>query len=277
LKKPFKRFFQRKRLKPFSFAKSNFLKLKLYNTILQAIILAAGVSRRLRPLTDSTPKCLLNIGKKNLLHRTVDNLIFNGINDFIFVTGYRENMIREYLEKNFPAIKKTFITNPDYENNNNSYSLWMTKDFVKGDIMLLDSDILFDKKIITRLASSEFDNCLAVNFTDELDEEQIKVILDDNNKILHIGKEISIPKSAGESIGIEKFSSYFMKELFAILDWKILKQNIVNEFYEASFQEIIDRNDSRNSIFAVDVSDLNCMEIDTIGDYENAQRILINE
>ncbi|MEO8664571.1 MAG: phosphocholine cytidylyltransferase family protein [Ignavibacteria bacterium] len=247
---------------------------------MQAVILAAGVSRRLRPLTDTTPKCLLNVGNKNLLQRTIENVVSNGISDFIFVTGYRENMIKDFVNVNFPDIEKIFLTNPDYENNNNSYSLWMTKDFIKTDILLLDSDILFDKGIITKLLDSDHENCLAVNYTDKLDEEQIKVILDKDNKVLEIGKEISIQASAGESIGIEKFSSFFMKELFSILDRKIIKENIVSEFYEASFQEVMDMdeelNSSRNSIYSVDVSEFACMEIDTVQDYENAQRILTN-
>lgn len=240
---------------------------------MQAIILAAGAARRLRPLTDTTPKCLLNIGRKNLLQRTIENVLDNGIDDFIFVTGYRENMIRDFINTNFPALSKTFITNSDFENNNNSYSLWMTSDYVRGDIILLDSDILFDGKIIEKLLKSEHENCLAVNFTKELDEEQIKVILDKENKVSDIGKHISIPLSAGESIGIEKFSSYFMKELFIILNRKIVTENNVNEFYEASFQEVIDTGDPRNSIYAVDVAEFTCTEIDTVQDYEKAQKI----
>lgn len=243
---------------------------------MQAIILAAGVSRRLRPLTDETPKCLLPVRNKNLLHRTIENVTANGIRDFIFVTGYREDMIKLYVNVNFPDISKTFLTNPDYENNNNSYSLWMTRDFVKEEVLLLDSDILFDKRIITKLLRSGHDNSLAANFTDKLDEEQIKVIVDSGNRVIEIGKHISLQKSKGESIGIEKFSSYFLSELFAILDRKISRENNVNEFYEASFQEVIDRKDIRNSIYAVDVSEFACMEIDTVHDYENAQKILID-
>jgi len=241
---------------------------------MQAIILAAGSSKRLRPLTDSIPKCLLKVGGKSLLERTVENVVENGIIDFIFVTGYKENLIKDFLNENFQHINKTFITNTDYENNNNSYSLWMTRDFVQDDILLLDSDILFDKEIIGKLFNSEYKNSLAANFTDQLDEEQIKVILDNENRVLKIGKEISICESAGESIGIEKFSSYFIKELFSILNRKITKENNVNEFYEASFQEVIDKGDFRNSIYAVDVAEFNCIEIDTVHDYESAQRIL---
>ena len=114
---------------------------------MQAVILAAGLAKRLRPLTDSVPKCLLDVSGKNLLHRTMDNLIGNGISEFIIVTGYKEEMIKDYLTANFNNTEIEFLSNPDYADNNNSYSLWLTKNSVKDEIILLDSDILFDKKI----------------------------------------------------------------------------------------------------------------------------------
>ncbi|MBX7044464.1 MAG: phosphocholine cytidylyltransferase family protein [Ignavibacteria bacterium] len=242
---------------------------------MQAIILAAGLAKRLRPLTDVTPKCLLEVGGKNLLHRTMDNVIANGITDFIFVTGYKENMIKNYLNENFANVNIKFISNHDFANNNNSYSLWMTKDLVKGDIILLDSDILFDKGIIKELLDAPRENCLAVNFETELDEEQIKVVLDEKKKILEISKVTDLKKSAGESIGIERFSYDFMQELYKVLDRKIIKENIVNEFYEASFEEVIWQENERNSIYAIDVSHYKCMEIDTVEDYERAKNMQI--
>ena len=238
---------------------------------MQAIILAAGLAKRLRPLTDTTPKCLLDVGGKNLLHRTMDNIISNGIKEFIFVTGYRENMIKDYLKKNFPNVKIDFITNSDYSNNNNSYSLWMTKDFVKDDFILLDSDILFNAGIITKLLNDENENAAAVNKSVKLDEEQIKVTLDSKNRILRMAKDVPLDEAVGESIGIEKFSKSFGREIFEILDRKILKENNVNEFYEKTFEEIISRNDVRNSIYCVDVSEYECIEIDTVEDYYKAQ------
>ena len=78
---------------------------------MQAIILAAGLAKRLRPLTDTTPKCLLDVCGKNLLHRTMENVLKNGIKDFIFVTGYRENMIKDYLNKNFTDVRIEFLSN----------------------------------------------------------------------------------------------------------------------------------------------------------------------
>lgn len=240
---------------------------------MQAVILAAGLAKRLRPLTDSKPKCLLDINGKNLLQMTVENLLKCDINDFIFVTGYRENMIKEYLDLNFKNINKIYITNTDFANNNNSYSLWMTKNYVKDNMLLLDSDILFDYRIVKKLLDSEHQTCIALK-NHKLDEEQIKVIIDGNGKVLEIGKDVEILKSAGESIGIEILSNDFLNEMFKILDRKILKENNVNEFYETTFQEIINMKNDKINMFGVDISEYECMEIDTIEDYENAKTVV---
>lgn len=240
---------------------------------MQAVILAAGASRRLRPLTDTTPKCLLKVGGKTLLQRTIDNVLDNGISDFVFVTGYLEPMIRDHVEGNFKGINSIFLHNADFENNNNSYSLWMTRDAVTGPMLLLDSDILFDAGIIGKLLNCGKDNALAVNSTHEPDEEQMKVILDEDRNVLQIGKHLPLNASAGESIGIELFSSYLVKDLYAILNRKIIIENNVNEFYETSFQEVIDNSAAGRKIHAVDVSDLMCMEIDTVEDLIKAQSI----
>lgn len=240
---------------------------------MQAVILAAGLAKRLRPLTDNTPKCLLDLNGSTLLHRTVENLIKCDVKDFIFVTGYRENMIREYLDSNFKNINKIYITNSDYANNNNSYSLWMTKNYVKDNMLLLDSDILFDYRIVKKLLDSEHQTCIALK-NHKLDEEQIKVIIDENGKVLEIGKEVEILKSAGESIGIEKLSGDFLNEMFKILDRKILKEKNVNEFYETTFQEIINMKEDIINMYGVDISEYECMEIDTIEDYEKAKAVV---
>jgi choline kinase len=198
---------------------------------------------------------------------TINNILKNGIDDFVMVTGYRENMIKDFIAEKYPGLKIKYLTNPDYENNNNSYSLWMAKSEITGDCILLDSDILFDHRIISKLLASEHEDCLAVNCNHELGDEEIKVIVDSTNKILHIGKEPDPSKSLGESIGIERFSYDFFKKLGDVLDRKIVKEQNVNEFYEVSFQELVEKG---NGIFAVDVSEYKSMEIDTPADLDRA-------
>jgi len=240
---------------------------------MQAIILAAGISKRLRPLTDTTPKCLLKVGGKTILEMTINNILKNGISDLVMVTGYRENMIKDFITKKYPGINITYLTNPDYENNNNSYSLWMTKDYIKGDCILLDSDILFDYRIISKLLNFPHTDCLAVKRDHALGAEEIKVIIDSTNKIQHIGKHLEIAESFGESIGIERFSYSFFNKLGDVLERKIVNENNVSEFYEASFQELYDNG---NAMYAVDVSEYKCMEIDFPEDLKKAEEEIKN-
>ena len=242
---------------------------------MKAVILAAGLSKRLRPLTDTTPKCLLDVNGKNFLQRTLDNLLACGIYDFIMVLGYRKDMIEKFVRENYPEIKITFLYNDNYSENNNSYSLWMTKDIAGDEILLLDSDILFEKEIVSEVLSSAHGTCLALK-KDVLDDEQIKVIADETGKVTEISKEAPIDKAIGESIGIEKISGKFLKDVFDILDRKILTEKNVNEFYEKTFEEVISKNDAEKCMYCVDISQYFCMEIDTIEDYESAKKLTLN-
>ena len=242
---------------------------------MKAIILAAGVASRLRPLTNNTPKCLLNIGGKAILERTIDNLIANDIKEIIIVTGYLEDQIRSFLTETYPDIKFNFIYNNIYDSTNNIYSLWMTKESVLDDeIILLDSDIVFDSKIIGMLINSNYENCLAVRSNHQLGDEEIKLTLNEDKSIKEISKVVEPKNAIGESIGIEKFSRKFVVNLFNILDRMILDEKKVDVFYEAAFQKAIDNG---LKVFPVDVDELGCMEIDTIEDFEDAGKFLTDK
>ena len=78
-----------------------------------AVILAAGMASRLRPLTDDRPKCLLRVGSKCLLQRTVDAIVAAGIRRLVVVTGYRGGMIRLFLTGNYPELDIEFVDNAD--------------------------------------------------------------------------------------------------------------------------------------------------------------------
>ena len=108
---------------------------------MKAIILAAGMASRLRPLTDHKPKCLLEIGKQCLLGRAIEGLIFNGIREVVIVTGYLQEQIIEFVQGHYPDLKVEYIYNEKYASTNNIYSLWLTKDKIRGErILLLDSE-----------------------------------------------------------------------------------------------------------------------------------------
>jgi choline kinase len=237
---------------------------------MKAVILAAGIASRLRPLTNLTPKCLLKVGPKSILELTLENLILNNISEIIIVTGYRERQIRDFIAGRFPKLNVTFIYNEQYERTNNIYSFWLARNALKGDdMLLLDSDIVFSNKIISKLCSSNYKNCLALK-RHVVGDEEIKVMADNNGKILEISKEVKPSECAGESVGIELFSKQLLPELFRVIDHKINIEKNSNQFYEAAFQELINMN---HEIYFVDITEYFCIEIDTAEDLRAATKL----
>lgn len=240
---------------------------------MRAVILAAGMASRLRPLTDKCPKCLLTVGSRCLLQRTVDSILAAGIDRIAVVTGYRSGMIRSFLTENYPGTDFTFIDNADYQTTNNIYSLWLTKSFAAGnEFLLLDSDILFDGRIITRLLEKE-GSTLALN-SHELGEEEIKVITGEDGLVTEISKVCSISRAIGESVGIEKMTAGYSAALFEELDGMILNENMSDVFYEKAFERLI----GKGFKFSVtDTTDLFSIELDTVDDFNQARELIPEE
>ena len=246
------------------------------------VILAAGMARRLRPLTDTRPKCLLEVGGKSLLQRTVDAMMATGITEFVIVTGYRGEMIREaltrlYRDSRDPRYSRdprdsrmpsfTFLDNTDYEHNNNIYSLWMSGQVVRGkEFLLMDSDILCDPEAVGRVARQD---CPALAMQrHELGEEEMKIVVDDENRITEISKTCRVEDAIGESVGIEKMTADYSEALFRELDVMIEQEGLIDIFYERAFERLIPQG---HTFKVVETTDLFSYELDTPEDFERAQ------
>lgn len=234
------------------------------------VILAAGMAKRLRPLTDERPKCLLTVGQRTLLQRTVDGIIAAGISELVVVTGYRAQMISDFLTSHYPDLTIHFIDNPDYAHNNNIFSLWLTRPYTEGrDFLLLDSDILFDPQIIPAVLSAE-GSALALN-RHELGEEEIKVIVDEQNRVVEISKVCSIEQAIGESVGIEKMEAGYSAALFRELQQMIEGEGLIDIFYERAFERLIPQG---HTFTVVDTTQYFSIELDTVEDFENAKKLI---
>ena len=237
------------------------------------VILAAGMAKRLRPLTDECPKCLLKVGQRTLLQRTVDAIINAGINELVVVTGYKNNLIVDFLRTNYPSLAIHFIDNPDYAHNNNIFSLWLTRPYTEGkDFLLLDSDILFDPAIVSTIVGEE-GTVLALN-RHELGEEEIKVIIDHKGYVREISKECAINKAIGESVGIEKMTGDYSKALFQELQRMIVEEGLIDVFYEKAFERLIPQG---FTFRIVDTTHFFSIELDTVDDFQNAQKLIPKE
>ena len=231
------------------------------------VILAAGMAKRLRPLTDTMPKCLLKVGGRTLLERTVEAMRQAGISEFVVVTGYRGDMIRDFLSAYDESLSFTFLHNADYEHNNNIYSLWMAGEVVRGkDFLLMDSDIFCDPAAVVRIAQ-EPESALAVN-RHECGEEEMKVVVDADMRITEISKTCRPEDAMGESVGIEKITADYSEALYKELDQMILQEKLIDIFYERAFERLIPQG---HTFRVVDTSSYYSYEIDTPEDYEHVK------
>ena len=239
------------------------------------VILAAGMAKRLRPLTDTKPKCLLKVGEHTLLERTVDAMRQAGIQEFLVVTGYRGEMIRSFLEgyARTSKVSFTFLDNTEYEHNNNIYSLWMACQKVRGnEFLLMDSDILCDPAAVVRIAQEQT-SALAVN-RHELGEEEMKVVVDADNRITEISKTCRPEDAMGESVGIEKITADYCEALARELDQMILQEGLIDIFYERAFERLIPQG---HTFKVVDTTHYFSYELDTPEDFQRAQELMPKE
>ena len=234
------------------------------------VILAAGMAKRLRPLTDTKPKCLLEVGGKTLLQRTVDAMASAGINEFLVVTGYRASMIRDFLGSYGKNPRISYIDNPDYEHNNNIFSLWLAMQELHGqEVLLMDSDILCDPEAVRRVASQE---CSALAMQrHELGEEEMKIVVDADFNITEISKTCRIEDAVGESVGIEKMTSEYTEAIYQELRKMILDENLIDIFYERAFERLISQG---HTFKVVDTTDLFSYELDTPEDFQKATDLM---
>ena len=234
------------------------------------VILAAGMAKRLRPLTESKPKCLLAVGQRTLLERTVDAMLQTGVGDFVVVTGYLGEMIRDFLTSHYPDLTFRFIHNADYEHNNNIYSLWLSGQAVRGkEFLLMDSDILCDPAAVVLIAQQE-EPALALN-RHELGEEEMKVVVDSDMHITEISKTCSPEEAIGESVGIEKITADYSSALFDELDQMIVQEKLIDIFYEKAFERLIPRG---HTFRVIDTTSYFSYELDTPEDFQRAQELM---
>lgn len=228
------------------------------------------MAKRLRPLTDTRPKCLLQVGQRTLLQRTVDALVQGGISELVVVTGYRGEMIRHFLTAHYPQLAIHFIDNVDYAHNNNIFSLWMTRPYTDGrDFLLMDSDILFDPAIVGRMVA-EPATALALN-RHECGEEEIKVIVDAAGQVVELSKTCSIRDAVGESVGIEKIAADYSAALFRELEQMIDGEGLIDIFYERAFERLIPQG---HLFHVVDTTDMFSIELDTVDDFQRAKELI---
>jgi choline kinase len=233
---------------------------------MKAVILAGGQGTRLKPITNEKPKCMVEVGSRPILAYQIESLLNLGIDEIIIVVGYKKEKISEYIKTNFPNENITLITNDDFMSTGPVDGLKISFDYVRNnDFIYLNSDVVFDRRILKKVLESEYKSCTAIQQTD-WDEEEVNVIYDENYSITNISKDIDKDSTMGEFIGVTKISKNFLKEM----------SNLFNTNPRGTFFFAVDLikhtiQNADQKIYALDVKGLESIEIDTVNDLEKAE------
>lgn len=171
-----------------------------------AIILSAGQGRRLSPLTDDRPKCLVEIGGRSMLEWQLRGLADNDVRDVAVVAGFGAEMVEKALDRIAPALglRAQAIYNPFYSVADNIGSCWAAKDHFTEDTVLLNGDTLFEGAVLARLLATSGGGITVVcDAKEHYDGDDMKVRVS-GDRLTAIGKTLEGDVD-GESIGMIRF------------------------------------------------------------------------
>jgi len=237
----------------------------------KAIILAAGVGSRIRPLTDDCPKTLLTVGGVTILERMLTNIQTCGIDEVVVVLGYLHERVELFVRDTFPDLNVQFVINTRYDATNTGYSLMLAADLVGGSTFVkFDGDVVFDEEILRRLLSGVDENRLCIDRNMQLESEEVKVVLSGETRILRVSKAVPPRDAIGESIGVERITADTADLLFAELRAMMQDVDNLQEYYEGAYERLIAKG---VAFHAVDITGLEWTEIDTRQDFDVAEKI----
>ena len=229
---------------------------------MKAIILAAGMGKRMHPLTLNCPKCLLPLNGRTIIEHQISLLKDYNINKIEIITGYENKKIEDNVKN-----KAQYFYYPDYNNTNNLYTLYHHLDLLNDDLFIFFSDVLISRLSFENCINSKADFSLLVD-TDKCDESTMRILVENNN-ISDIGSHINPDNGDGNFIGIAKFSkagSELLKDKINVL---VKTGKYINDYYTIAIAQLAKEN---HCITPIRVNGLPWMEIDTYDEYKKAQK-----
>ena len=236
------------------------------------MILTAGIGARLGPLTERTPKCLLEVAGTPILFRALSTLAECGIDNVTLVVGHLGEKIVEAVGDSWQGLKIRYVWAFDYATTNNIVSLWEARESLDEDILLLEGDVAFEEEVLRRLLRAEGDAMVVSRFCTwhsgtvvSLDGERQHVA----EMVLGVDQDEAFDYSdVFKTANLYKFSRNFLARLLVPALCRAVEAGKVQEYYESVLQEPIAEGSAK--FVAVDVSDLTWYEVDDQSDLEAA-------
>ena len=204
---------------------------------MQGLILAAGMGKRLKQLTDNNTKCMVKVNGVTMIERALRILDRKGLSKIVIVVGYKGQNLKEYVKELDIKTPIIFIDNPIYDKTNNIYSLALAKDYLCiEDTLILESDIVFEESIIDELLEDDRETLALVDkFESWMDGTCME--LNDEDCIINFipGKHLKFSEKENyyKTVNIYKFSSKFSSNTYVPFLSAYEKAMGENEYYES--------------------------------------------
>ena len=254
---------------------------------MQAIILAAGMGRRLGEYTKDNTKCMVQVNGVRLIDRLLGQLSKQSLNRVIIVVGYKGKELREYIESTYlsplspkhPSLQIEFAENPIYDKTNNIYSLALVKDKLQeDDTLLIESDLIFSDRIIPMIAENPYPNlALVAKYETWMDGTMVRLD-DDQNIVNFISKDAfdySEVDAYYKTVNIYKLSRQFSQQKYVPFLDAYTKAVGNNEYYENVLRIISLLNN--HDMKALPIGNEKWYEIDDKQDLDIAEALFADE
>ncbi|MSO68922.1 MAG: phosphocholine cytidylyltransferase family protein [Alphaproteobacteria bacterium] len=242
----------------------------------RALILAAGVGRRMGPRAETGPKILLRIGGQSLLERHLRLLILVGVTEVVLGVGFEAQRVEAELAR-LPlkgAMWVTTVHNADYRRGS-VVTIWSLRDALAagGDVFVMDGDVLYDRRLLKRLVETRHRNCFLLDRDVEPGEEPMKLAMKDGHPV-DFRKTLERPHDFyGESVGFFRLDEKAARDL-ATAAKALIDRGRSDDYFEEALRDVLLASPPER--FGVeDVTGLPWIEIDFPGDIERAEREIL--
>jgi len=224
---------------------------------MKAIIMAAGVGSRLLEISNSRPKCLITAGRETLISRMVRLLRLHNVNDITVITGYKSHLIRQALGK-----EVRYFDNPFYQVTNSIASLWLARELLTEDVILMNADLFLEENILDVLLSQTKG---AVMLSDSTRIETADFRFGVNgDRILKTGNKLTNDETDCEYVGVVRIDASFIHKFKNRLEC-LLGRGDFNNWWEGVLYSFIEEE---VDIFHADIKGTFWTEVDDRADYQ---------
>lgn len=223
---------------------------------MKAILLAAGRGTRISRMIENVPKCTLPVMEKPLVRRSVECLQARNIQVAVCV-GYQYRVVKKALE----GLDITYFYNPFFEVTNSIGSLWMAKEFMNDDCLIMNADVYWSEQILDAVIADHNDVVLTIDKTRKNVGDYFFQTA--NDCIRKYGKNLPIEQRSGEYVGLAKITNQFLTSFLQRMD-DIIEDQGYNKWWEDVLYSFTNERDIR----ALDVCGEFWAEIDYYDDYE---------